>query len=393
MKVHDLIFTASRPETFLCHAIRHIDRIDGAFLLVEYQTLGDDAIWAAAEKNGVSPIVAHALTTHIGDKVDLPGHWQESFLEMENRISEYMRELDRVADALTERGTPLLALKNSGITRNLYRHPGASPMGDLDVLIDPKQFHAAHKVMEELGYVLKFRNEYENEDIDEAFAGGGAEYSGTLPSGRNLWFELQWRPIAGRWITHEQEPKAADLLARSVKCDGNNVLLLSPEDNLLQVCLHTAKHSFIRAPGFRLHTDVERIVTTQDIDWDLFTRRVKELRVKTATYLSLAMARSLLGSPVPTKVLDAIKPPAWKVRVMTKWLDKVSIFNPDDRKWSNPGFMTFVGLLYDDPRDLVSTIFPRYEEMQERYEGANRRNLPLFYLRRLSTLVLHRTGI
>ena len=391
--MHDLTFSATREEAFLCHAIRHIDRIDAEWLIAEYRALGDELIYAASEKNGVTSIVGHSLITHIADQVDLPPHWKAAFVETESRISEYMEELDRVADALAEHSIALLALKNSGITRNLYRHPGASPMGDLDVLIDPNNFHRAHEVMEGLGYILKFRNEYENEDIDEAFAGGGAEYSATLPSGRNLWFELQWRPIAGRWITPDQEPKAAELLSRAVKCEGNNVLLLSPEDNLLQVCLHTAKHSFIRAPGFRLHTDVERIVTTQDIDWDLFAKRVRDLRVCTATYLSLAMARSLLGSEVPEKVLDAIKPPAWKVRLMTKWLDKVSIFNPEDPKWSNPGFMLFVALLYDDARDIMRTIIPPTEELKRKYEGVTPLNAPLFHMRRVYSLIAHRTGI
>ena len=46
--------------------------------------------------------------------------------------------------------------------------------------------------------------------------------------------------------------------------------ILSPEDNLLQVALHTAKHSYVRAPGFRLHSDVDRIVCFQEINWNIF---------------------------------------------------------------------------------------------------------------------------
>ena len=87
-----------------------------------------------------------------------------------------------------------------------------------------------------------------------------------------MWVELQWRPVAGRWIREDQEPNADDLINRSLPITGTNVRLLAPEDNLLQVCLHTAKHSYMRAIGFRLHTDVDRIVNYQNINWNIFYR-------------------------------------------------------------------------------------------------------------------------
>lgn len=391
--MNDLNFSATQVERFLCNAIRHIDRVDATILNEEYRRLGDAVILSAATVNGVVPIVAHALTTHLADKDALPDHWHAEYEATATRISAYMKELDRVAAALADHNIPLIALKNSGITRHLYQYPGASPMGDIDVLIAPRDFHSAHAVMEQLGYTLKFRNIYEKDDIDEAFAGGGAEYSTTLPGGEHLWFELQWRPIAGRWIRLEQEPKAEDLLLRAVHRVDSNVLLLSPEDNLLQVCLHTAKHSFVRAPGFRLHTDVERIVETQPIDWDTFTRRVREMHLCTAVYFSLAMAASLLRTNIPQSALTAIRPSGWKVRLIERWLDKVGVFHPDDRKWSNLGFIFFVALLYDRPHDLLSSVFPPMAEMQTRYAGVTRLNLPLYHVRRILSLALKRTGI
>ena len=50
-----------------------------------------------------------------------------------------------------------------------------------------------------------------------------------------------------------------DLIDRSQQIEGTSLRILSPEDNLLQVCLHTAKHSYVRSPGFRLHLDVDQL--------------------------------------------------------------------------------------------------------------------------------------
>ena len=36
-----------------------------------------------------------------------------------------------------------------------------------------------------------------------------------------LWLELQWRPIAGRWISPEVEPKAEELIETSLAIEGS----------------------------------------------------------------------------------------------------------------------------------------------------------------------------
>ena len=92
-----------------------------------------------------------------------------------------------------------------------------------------------------------------------------------------LWWELQWRPVSGRWIRPDQEPDSAGLVDRSRPMEGTRARLLSPVDNLLQVALHLAKHSYVRAPGLRLHTDVDRVVRRQPIDWEAFAAELRSM--------------------------------------------------------------------------------------------------------------------
>ena len=99
----------------------------------------------------------------------------------------------------------------------------------------------------------------------------------------------------------DQEPQAEELLARSVPIPGSAARLLAPEDNLLQVALHTAKHSYVRAPGFRLHTDVDRIVRRQPLNWEVFLTRVMSLEVKTPVYFSRRFPGSSSEPPSLTR--------------------------------------------------------------------------------------------
>ena len=355
------------------------------------QELGDASAFALAQANQVCTHLAHTLPgARQDDNVSAP--WHRAHDEVSQRITAYLSELDHVAALLEAESIPLVALKNAGIARGIYPCPGCCPMGDLDVLVEKRHFRRAHTIMLDAGYNFEFRSPLEEAELEAAEKGGGAEYWKMLPGGEKLWFELQWRPVAGRWIRPDQEPSAEELMARSIAISGTAVRLLSPEDNLLQVALHTAKHTYVRAPGFRLHTDVDRIVRRQPIDWELFLKRVFALQVKTAVYFSLAIPRAIFDTPIPDEVLTRIRPAVWKEKLVTRWLRSAGLFNPDERKFSRHGFVIFTSLLYDDSRGLWRGILPDRNWMHERYGFQNDLLLPFYHLRRVADLALRRAN-
>jgi len=356
-----------------------------------YSKIDGGALFDIAKNNEVESIVAHSLI-YAFDTEKIPAHWSLAHEDVFNRISGYMKELDRIAGVFVVKGIPLVALKNAGIARGIYPCPGCCPMGDLDVLVDKKHFRKAHEILLNEGYHFEFRSPLEEAEIEAAEQGGGAEYWKILPNGEKLWFELQWRPVAGRWLRPDQEPSAEELIARSISIPGTAVRLLSPEDNLLQVSLHTAKHTYVRAPGFRLHLDVERIVRYQHIDWEIFLGLVLRLQVKTSVYFSLLIPRLLFNTPIPDEVLLTLKPSYWKEFIITRWLNRVGLFNPHEKKFSKIGYIVFTSLLYDDFRGLWRSIFPDKAWMREKHKSTSEFQLMLSYVKRLIDLALRRTN-
>ena len=365
--------------------------VSSAEILRQYESLGDEAIWAFAEREGATSIIGEKLRSVLGE-AHTPQRWLDAVEATEQRIGLYMEQLGRAAGALAQEGIRLVALKNSGIARGLHTSLASTPMGDVDVLVSPKDFRRAHGILEGLGFELDDRSPFAVSDIEDAEAHGGAEYRVALRDGTELWFELQWRPVAGRWIRPDQEPRADELLARSVPMPGTAARLLEPEDNLLQVCLHTAKHSYVRAPGFRLHTDVDRIVHYCEIDWDSFCDRVERTGLRTAVYLSLVIPKRLLGSDVPEAVLQRLNFALWKHRLLLRWIQRVGLFGPKERKWSKPGYILFNLFLYDSLAGVWRAVFPDAEWMQRQYKYRRPWMLPVAHVRRLFGLVFQRAN-
>jgi hypothetical protein len=338
------------------------------------------------------------VASHIGwllqkTNLNYSVHWQNECLAVEKRINCLMTILDEIAEHFGNSNIKVVALKNSGITKGIYPIFACSPMGDIDLLVSPKDFYIAHNILiSELKFTFKFRSELEDENIEEAFKNGGTEYFKTV-NGVRVWLELQWRPIAGRWIQPHNEPNGEELIERSLQVNNSKVRILSPEDNLLQVALHTAKHSYVRAPGFRLHSDVDRIVRFQDVTWDKFLNNVKILNLKTSVYFSLYFAKYLLDTPIPSTVLTELAPCWFKRKVILLFVNNASFYNQNKKKFTRVGYVFFNLFLYDNFIEVIRAVFPPFETLNLKYKIKYKYLVPFYYFKRLFNLAFRRAKL
>lgn len=348
--------------------------------------LGDDKAYDFADRHEVACVMGHSLW---GSTRPEDARWLAAHDRIQRQLTAYLHELDELSRLFAEHGIELVALKNGGIARGLYACPGCCPMGDLDLLVRPRHFRQAHQLLLTRGYEFEFRFEGLAANLEAGVASGSTEYHRTLDDGYKLWIDFQARPVAGHWIRPDQEPSADDLIDRACGLPDTPLRILSAEDNLLQVALHTAKHSYLRAPGLRLHTDVDRVIAAQTVDWGRFTHQVKSCEVRTPVYFSLALARELLGTPIPVEVLSAMRPRGWKEGWIRRWIQRAGLFEPHQRKFGRIGYVTFTALQYDDLAGFWRALFPESTWLRAQY-GGNSLPTPWLHLRRLSHLLLRR---
>jgi hypothetical protein len=355
-----------------------------------WSSINEEKLYTYALRDEVSSHLAFVLkSTDLKYKTC----WDKDFQKIDSRITILMDTLEKVASKLKEYSIEIVALKNAGIAKGLYINNACSPMGDLDLLVKTNDFKKAHEViLNELGFIFKFRSEFEVEDLDDAFRGGGTEYYKII-DGHKVWLELQWRPIAGRWIQPHNEPNGNELMLNSISIKNSSVKILAPEDNLLQVALHTAKHSYVRAPGFRLHSDVDRVIRFQQVDWTHFENMVLKLKLKTAVYFSLFFAKDLLGTPIPKEVLKKLRPIWYREIIIRHYIKKAGIYNQENKKFTKFGYIIFNLSLYDTVGENLKAIFPPFDSLKIKYPITKKSQLPYFYILRLKDLLLKRAKL
>lgn len=297
----------------------------------------------------------------------LPDYWQKAYEKEKFRLSFLHDKAHEICEVMYQNGITMCVLKNGGIMSDMIEDAAACPMEDIDSLVKKSDFKKAHDILIHRGFVFKFRSEYESEHLNRAYQDGATEYYITMPDGEKMWFELAWRAVAGRWIRQDLEPDTDGLINRAYFAKDSHIAILAPEDNLLQVCIHTAKHSYVRAPGLRLHLDVERILAHKTIDWPVFIEKVREVHVNTAVYFSLYLAKILFASPVPDEVLTQLRPSAAKEKRILTLLDKVGMLYPKKPKFTKWQFLRFQTSLYDSPHDLFRVWYPKDNRLHDIY--------------------------
>lgn len=359
------------------------------FLL--YQQFDDSEVFGESKNNLVDSIVAYRLIQYFGEK-NVAKHWTKSYSDTHLKIQSYLHELDSVARALNKHGIKIIALKNSGIARGIYQNPGLVPMGDVDTLVSRNDFFKAHSILTNMGYKILAPNKFHVADVNIGYREGSSEYIKRLSDSNSLRFELLWRTVEGRFLRPEQEPSGDSFIRRSLDIENSQVKILSSEDNLLQVCLHTAKHSYIRAPGFRLHLDVDRIVNGCEINWELFLSNVEKHQVKNMVFYSLAIPTTLFKTPVPEDVLAVTRPSAVLNFIISNWIVKAGVFNPEEKKFGKAGYIIWNIVLNGSIRGLLKLVFPPVSWMRERYVVSNNLFLPLYYFKRIFNLTFKRVN-
>jgi hypothetical protein len=81
-------------------------------------------------------------------------------------------------------------------------------------------------------------------------------------------------------------------------------LVLSPEYQLLSICINSCRKRFFRLKA--LLDIVETIRNTAELDWERFTSLCRQANCGSIVYTALRVAMDTLGCPVPKKVFSAM---------------------------------------------------------------------------------------
>ena len=213
-----------------------------------------------------------------------------------------LKRLEHVTRALENAGIEALVLKGAAFLETLYSvgEMTSRPMADVDLLVRAHDLPRSRDVMNALGYTWITIDDNRRLTAEECFEWVFVDRSAAVP----VVFELH----RGFCREHHFTPDYDGVWQRSVWIDApqRRVHTLCPEDTLLYLALHQAKHSFVWDD--RAYRDVARVIERWTVDWSVVVKRAAEWNVRLALYVMLTVSKRIHRCDVPVDVCSSLKP-------------------------------------------------------------------------------------
>lgn len=258
-----------------------------------------------AEHHGVLALAAHNLT----QQADNLPHEIRGTLESAHATSFrpglwFAAELMRVTQQLARRGVRAIPYKGPVLAQSAYGDLALRSFSDLDLLISPADFDQAKNALAEIAYRP---SKPQTPAVERLWLKTGYECSFDGPAGKNL-VELQWALLPRFYAVASAQFQFDDLWSRAGRValgasDTAAVPCLAPEDSLLILSLHAAKHLWTRLIWV---ADIAETLRAPSLDLAQVISRARAAGIARILGVSLNLARNLLGAPIPEIAQAAI---------------------------------------------------------------------------------------
>lgn len=252
-----------------------------------------------AEQHGTSSLLYHSLTP-LQNAVP-----SSAFASLrrgyERNIHKSLflaRELIGILDCLDALGIEVIPYKGVVLSEAYYGDMAMRQSGDMDLFVRKQDVVRIKSAVRELSYTPRLPIP---EDAEADYIASGYEWTFDSHAGKNL-LELQWA-LQPRFYAVDFDMDGLFERAVNITVAGRRVKTPSPEDLLLVLSIHAAKHVWGRLLWL---CDIVRIVKRENLNWDWAQSQAHRLGVERILHITLLLANRLLTTEIPAPIKDAV---------------------------------------------------------------------------------------
>ena len=250
-----------------------------------------------AESHSLIPLLYFHLHAHAPEKV--PPAVYEKLRDQYRRISAlnvYLSgELRRLLKLFAAHSIEAIPYKGPALAAKAYGNIALRHFGDLDILVRQRDVLRVMELLVAEGYALH----PPLNDVQQALM---LRTQCNLPftrDGRRLIVEIHWR-VSARLFSSPLDEESLWENSGLDSFEGTTIKTLAPEDLLLSLCVHGAKHLWERLSWI---ADIAQLLEVYpDLNWSRLLERARRSGTERMLLLGLYVAHDLLGAKLPAHV-------------------------------------------------------------------------------------------
>jgi hypothetical protein len=252
-----------------------------------------------AEHHGVLPLAARTLIEHArGLPAEVERTLRSAYQANLRSSLWFAAELARIMQHFERRQLRAIPYKGAVLAQSLYGDLGLRSFSDLDFLISSADFERAKQGLSEIGYRPSSDL---TPAVERLWLRTGYERAFDSAAGKNL-VELQWALLPHFYGV---DLSVEELMARAgrIVVGECEMASLAPEDLLLVLCLHAAKHLWTRLIWI---SDIAETLRTQTIDYSLVFSQARTLGIARILGVSFWLVKNMLRTGIPEAAEEMI---------------------------------------------------------------------------------------
>ncbi len=259
-----------------------------------------EALIKEASRHGLVPFIFNSLKPYYPDQ-QIPLHYQErlrsGYYASAARNMRFYHQLGEVVKLFNAEGIPVILLKGAHLAKYVYGNIALRPMVDIDLLVKKGDLAKVQSLLTEDGYKTSEEETWFKTEKKH------------LPPFCKDGFILEVHAyIANPPILERVDMNSLWNRAEKATLEETEVLLLSPEDLFLHLCLHTCiQHNLEN--GLIACLDTACILKRYDkeMNWQRLWKEASFLGVERAVYLMLALTEKIMSTPMPEQISSAVQ--------------------------------------------------------------------------------------
>jgi len=212
-----------------------------------------------------------------------------------HRNLKFDAELLRLLSQFDSSGIEVVIFKGPALAWAFYENPALREMGDLDLLVRPRDAMRAIDLLIGSGYQGA-------SSLGMRFYRKGCE-ARLLSAESGVAVDLHWQ-LSPSYLCHGLDAEGLWARLTTVQIAGRAVPALANEDLLVFLCVHGAKHCW---SSLQWLADLARLIGRSKFDWDGLIARVHARRISRAVFAGLLIAVDVLGAGVPAGIVERLR--------------------------------------------------------------------------------------
>lgn len=292
------------------------------------QSLNWDYLFATASAHGLLPLLQKELST-LTDLIPphALSHLKRQSVSNTQAVLHLISKQIHVLKLFKEHEILVATFKGAVLSQIAYGEIALRQAGDIDLLIQRRDFERAKSLLESLGYQMFPK-------LTPAQLASHLHHHCEITFMRDDWFtviDLHWE-LAPKTFVFNLETDEVMSRLQSISLAGTMVETFGAEDSVLYQSMHGAKHLWRRLEWIVALAGSLR----SEIDWETLVRRAERTRMTRMLALGLRLVKEFGDVPIPYHVLGTIDADKAMERLSAKIRERIfSISGPAGSRETN----------------------------------------------------------